>query len=100
MTKPSTLTAFTDKHGLCIEINSRSPKAFGTRWTDDMRWFAGFANCDVNYGSLLIPVYGQGTTPDAALADYAKRISDKRLVLNAFMEDRREIRIPALVHDA
>lgn len=96
----STLSDFAEKHGLIMEVHERTPKDMGIRWTADCRYYAHFKNCDIKQGPCLRGTYGDGATPDLAMADYAREISEQRLVINAGSEDRREILAPILMHNA
>ena len=59
------------------------------------RWTARFEHAEVKEGAGLTSEYGNATSPEGAIADYARRISGKLLVFNAFNKaDRREISAP------
>lgn len=92
------LEAFADKHGLTMEIHERTPMDMGSRWTPNCRYYASFEDCEVKDGSVLCGAFGDGATPDEAMAEYAARISGQRLVFNAMSRERREITAPLLTH--
>lgn len=55
-------------------------------------------HCETIEGCILTAQWGSGSTPNKALADYARLISGKRLVVNAFSgPDREEHDVPNLV---
>lgn len=64
---------FADKHGLAMEVRERasaSPAA---------RFYASFRGVEVSEGCILIGVYGNGRTPEEAIADYAPMLCGKRI---------------------
>jgi hypothetical protein len=61
------------------------------------RFSAQFESCEVSSGSMLEGTYGDGKTPQEAIADYAKQIIGKRLVFYAMSDTRRqEYVVPSL----
>ena len=86
------LVEFADFHGLVMEIHER--RVYGKQVS---RYWAKFEGAEVKDGGLLAGVFGNGDTEELAMAAYAKRISEKLLVLNACRSDRVEICVPALV---
>ena len=64
----------------------------------DGRCCTSGASCETLSGSILTSDYGVGPTPAKALADYARLISGKRLVVNAWdVANRKEYDVPNLV---
>jgi hypothetical protein len=47
----------------------------------------------------LESTFGNGRTREEAVADYAKSISNKRLVVNSYQFNRREIDAPTLTYN-
>jgi len=92
----ATLEAFAEVYELTMVIDERVPKDMGDRWTEDSRYYAEFEDCEVKQGVGLRSEYGNGRTPEDAMADYARNISGKLLVLNAFGPNRREIQAPII----
>lgn len=92
-----TLEAFADKHDLTMEIVERTRTDlhhsfdFGAN-----RFYANFKNTETKEGACLCGTHGNGGTEAQAMADYAKLISGKLLVVGAFTESRREIYVPEL----
>lgn len=86
-----TLEEFADKHDLVMEIGER-PYPEG----DDGRYWAVFKDTAIKEGIMLVGRYGNGPTPEAAMDDYRRRISLKRLVVNEFSADRRTVFVPRL----
>jgi hypothetical protein len=71
------------------DIVMRRHAAQGNRWT------ARFEHAEVQKSVFLSSEFGNGDSPEAALADYARRIAGKLLVFDAFnKDDRREISVP------
>ena len=84
---------FADTHGLVMEINERRNAAE----TGLPRYYAHFEHVNVKEGCCLSSTFGNGNTPDEAIANYAKELSEKRLVVNAYKPDRKEIDAPILI---
>jgi hypothetical protein len=64
----------------------------------DGRCCASGAGCETLKNSILTSDYGVGSTPTKSLADYARLISGKRLVVNAWdRANRKEYDVPNLV---
>jgi len=79
---------FATRYGLDITVREREHVAPGTV----NRFYASFDHCEVSCsGHMLISHYGNGATPDEAIADYAKIIRNKLLVIHAYNPARREI---------
>lgn len=95
----STLAAFAEEHGLVMEVHERSPHDMGKHWTESIRYYARFKGCEVKSGNVLIGMYGNGCTPESAMKVYAQEISERRLVIDAMTEFRREIDVPLLVQE-
>jgi hypothetical protein len=60
------------------------------------RFYAHFKNAEVKGDGVLVGSYGDGATEEDAIKAYAREISEKRLVINAFSADRKEIDVPRL----
>ena len=54
------------------------------------RHFACFPNVQLKKDGMLVSETGNGPTPEAAIDDYAKKISGRLLVIDAMSETRRE----------
>lgn len=64
----------------------------------DGRCCASGASCETLKGGILTSDYGVGSTPAKSLADYARLISGKRLVVHALdVANRKEYDVPNLV---
>lgn len=62
----------------------------------DRTWIASLKGAEVMENGMLVSEYGDSTRPDWALRDYAKKISGKRIVVNAMTESRKEYNVPEL----
>ena len=89
---PKTLEEFAELHNLTMWVRERSLglQHFG-------RFLASFEDSDVKDGSVLIGSYGNGNTPEEAIADYSCQIQDKLLVIDAYGPNRREIWVPSFI---
>lgn len=90
----STIQAFADKHDLVMEVYER-----GKGTSSNMRYWANFKGAEVKDGPILSGATGNGPTPEAAIADYAIKISGELLVIDAYRPTRREISVPRLISD-
>ena len=61
------------------------------------RWSAKFDRCEVREGSLLKGEYGNGDTPDRAIAEYCSLIQGKVLVFDAMRDSRQEFGVPEVL---
>lgn len=68
-----TLEAFAERNGLTMEVNERACVR------GPARYWAKFCGVDVARGGMLIGVYGNGSTPELAIADYAPQIAGQRI---------------------
>ncbi len=84
---------FAERHDLEMEINER-PTAIG----DPSRYYANFKGASTKGNHVLISDFGNGATPEQAIAEYAARISLKTLVFGEYSKDRTEIRVPRLTN--
>ena len=53
-----------------------------------------FEGTEIRKGGLLVSSYGEGTSVIEAKKDYCKKISGQVLVINAYTDGRKEIRLP------
>lgn len=63
------------------------------------RYCAKFKHADVEDEGCLESMYGNGPSENEAIRDYAKNISLRTLVLNAYTNDRREIKVWRLIDE-
>ncbi len=87
------IETFADKNGLVMEVRERK-KPVG----DPSRYYAHFKSAEAREGQhCLIGLFGNGSTPEEAIAKYARKISLRTLIIDAMSETRREIEVPRLV---
>ena len=89
--------------GIATEIvvseRSKDTIEWGKRtWGKMERFHATFEDSGVKEGNFLAGTYGNGETPDEAIAAYAKQISGKQLTFVTHTKDRRDIYVPNLIH--
>lgn len=88
---------FADAHGLTMQVSERSPKYYcADNDFKNSRYYAEFAGTEVADGIFLISKHGNGATVEAAIKDYARKISECTLVIGAYTPERLEIRTPVL----
>lgn len=87
-----TLQEFAEQHNLVMEINERNPNEHPNL----LRYYASFECCEVKGDGVLIGEFGDGKTPEDAMEDYTKRISNKVLVFFIPGKDRFELKAPIL----
>lgn len=89
----TTLDAFADNHGLIMEVRERTLD----RWARERnipRFIASFKHAEVKGDGVLSSMYGDGDTPEVAITNYAQQIRGETLVINAYTQQRREVRCP------
>lgn len=90
----TTIGAFAEKHGLTMTVNERN---LALRSSGLPRFYCAFDGIEVKVeGGLLAGIIGGGETITEVIADYCAQISCKKLVYNAYQDDRREILVPVL----
>jgi hypothetical protein len=76
-TPPMSLEAFADAYGFDMEVHERPMESAGS----DSRFYAQFKDVWVKDRSCIVGAYGNGTTVEQAIRNYATRISNTVLVL-------------------
>ena len=89
------LEDFADEHGLVMEVYEREENLIPFHG----HFYVQFKGVKVEKGAMLYGVSGEGNTIEAAISDYAQKISHKTIVINAMHDDRREIEIPLLSYE-
>ena len=88
---------FADRHGLVMEVHERSPKHCTVGgWKPEVRYYAHFKDVEIREPGVLVGAFGDGATPELAIANYAKRISGQVIVINAFGKNRQDVCVPLL----
>lgn len=65
------------------------------------RWSARFDGCEIKIGGCLRSAFGNGHSPDEAIASYIREIRGQRIVFNAYDEKRRrEYTVPEGLADS
>ena len=83
---------FADQHNLVMEVHERRYPV-----GDPARYYAHFKSAEAREGMCaLIGLFGNGATPEEAIAAYAEEISLRTLIIDAMRTSRREIRVPRL----
>lgn len=90
------ITVFAALHKLTLLIHERHREPVGS----PMRYYAKFDNVEVKAGHCLESKFGNGRTREEAIADYAKSISNRKLVINSYQFNRNEIDAPTLTYQA
>jgi len=85
--KCGSIDDFTEQHSLTMEIIERELPV-----GDSMRYYAKFKRCEVKIRGCLEGRFGNGSTPETAIQDYATQISTQDLVFNAYTGSRKEIK--------
>jgi len=62
------------------------------------KYCVSFEGGEVSENSMLVGATGNGDTIDKALTDYCHQISNKRMAFGAYTPDRKEIKLPKLIH--
>lgn len=88
--RPS-IEEFAEKYNLTMKVTERD-----LRVRHPQLYYARFDGAEIKGDCILRSAYGNGHTPEEAIANYANEISGKLLVIGAFTDGRREIRVPVL----
>jgi hypothetical protein len=92
----TTIEAFAEKHDLLMDVHERK-RPVG----DPARYYASFRSAEAREGECgLRRLFGNGRTPESAIAEYAAMISLRLLIIDATSKDRREIEVPRLSANA
>jgi hypothetical protein len=86
--RPVHFAEFAEIHHLVLVFHERH----GTDVVN--RYFCDFDHAETKDDSFLVGTHGNGRTKDQALADYARELLGKVLVVGAGTKDRREIQCP------
>lgn len=85
---PKTIEEFADLHCLTMVVTE----------CDYREFHAAFKGAEVQQGNIgLLSAYGRGHSEESAIDDYARRISGQSLIIDAYLDSRREIRVPNFV---
>lgn len=87
--EPELLMEFADRHKLKLEIRERGADRYKLP-----RYFASFPNVEVMRDGMLSGGAGNGSTPDEAASDYALQLAGRRVAIDAYKPNRREIDVP------
>lgn len=88
------LEKFAETNGLEIKAVERQP-AF--RPTEESRFYATISRLEIKNRHFLEATFGNGCTPFKAIRQYAERLSEKTLVIDAYATTRREIQPMILI---
>lgn len=92
----STLEEFADANGLVMEVHERGASLVAMAHIGPgARYYAHFKGASVLRNSCSIGVFGDGATPEQAIAAYVPEISETELVVRVG-EERRQITVPRL----
>jgi hypothetical protein len=57
-------------------------------------WLCSFERGEIKQGCMLSGIYGDGSTPDEAIRDYARQVKGQILIVGAATQNRREYFVP------
>lgn len=86
-----TIEQFAEHYDLTMEIRERSILEQSQGFE---RIYGRFARTEINEGNCLETVIGQGMSADSAIADYARKIAGKVMVVDAMLPERKELNVP------
>lgn len=84
---------FEKENNLCLEINERDAEM--EAYTK-CRYYVSFDNAEVKRIGVLTGASGNGNSVFEAVKEYCNEISKTTLVIGAYTDNRREIRVPIL----
>ena len=91
-----TLREFAEKYDLELEIHERTGW-WNPNLGENGRYYCHFKHSYIKDGICITVVSGDGATKQAAIENYAKEISGKRLVVRITGGERKEMRVPRLI---
>ncbi len=94
-----TIEDFADSHGLVMQVMERESADIAMAHIGpNGRFYAHFKGAEIKGNRVLISTFGDGATEANAIANYAKEISEKILVFNAYDKAARlELKCPRFV---
>lgn len=93
-----TIERFAEENNLIMEIHER-PEKFRRGFPQVLdKHYACFEGAEVSDRGCLCGITGNGSTEEMAIADYAQKISEEQLVIDAYKATRREISVPTLIN--
>lgn len=87
--KLMSLESFADQHNLTMVIRERDPHRVNLK-----RYYACFEYTEAKGDGVLISLCGDGDTEREAMVNYAKQIAGTTLVIHAYTDERKEIKVP------
>ena len=88
----TTIEQLAEKNGLVMEVHER-----GGSVRNPQRFYAHFSTCDTKKGNFLVGSFGNGSTPEEAIVNYGREISEQIIVIDARGAGRREIAVPRII---
>lgn len=81
---------FADKYNLTLHVFERDPLS------SLKKYYVYFESVEIKDRNLLISAIGNGDTETEAVIDFARQISDKLIVIDAYASTRKQIQVPKL----
>lgn len=85
---PKLFTEFMDENDLTLEVDERSITS------KHPRWYVSIERAEIKDGACLMSLSGNGWTELEAMTDLILQINGRRMVVNAYGNDRREFDVP------
>lgn len=92
--EPITFEEFLNKHDITITIKERPLFITERLGHKPERYYASPGRVEVSEPGVLVGVYGNGSTPEEAIKDLARRWRGQLLIKNGWNEDREEFFAP------
>ena len=90
---PTEIGAFADFYGLEMVVRERD-----AGFCTGSRFYAEFMGAEVMERGFLVSCYGDGSSPNEAIAAYAKELAGKRVAIDPMRPQRRNIDVPNDLH--
>lgn len=85
---------FEKEHNLTLTVRERPMPTL----PNVPKWYVSFDDSDVEEGSCLAGIHGNGDTPDKAILDYCTLISNKRLRISSLSKEIKRLNVPILTY--
>ena len=88
------LQDFAKENKLTLKVHVREFEASNS----PMKYYAIFDGIVIDSGPYTVTAVGNGVTADEAMTDYARELSEQRLIINPHTAKESKLQAPVLTH--